>query len=63
MNSKINKSKSLHNIKINKRIGKSIYNIILNENEKVETDEQKKDRIRKMRESNPSYLLELELRN
>ena len=61
MNSKINKSKSLQNIKINKRIGKSIYNITFNDNKKVETDEQKKDRIRKMRESNPSYQLELEL--
>ena len=63
MDIKINKSKSLYNISNNKKIGKSLYNIKATESSKVETHKEKKDRVRKMREANPSYQLELELNN
>ena len=63
MNIKINKSKSLYNIPNNKKKGKSLNNIKAIETSKAKTDKEKKDIIRKMRESNPSYQLELELNN
>jgi hypothetical protein len=55
MNIKINKSKSLYNIPNNKKKGKSLNNIKAIETSKAKTDKEKKDIIRKMRESNPSY--------
>lgn len=57
MDIKINKSKSLYNISSNKKIGKSLYNIKIIENNKEEIDKLNKEMIRK---SNPSYQLELE---
>ena len=54
MDIKINKSKSLYNISSNKKIGKSLYNIKIIENNKEEIDKLNKERIHKIRLSNPS---------
>lgn len=56
-----NKSKSLYNLTIEKKNGKSLYNFQKIENEKKPSDKEKRDKIKKIRETDPSYLLETEL--
>ena len=64
MNLKINKSKSIYNFTISKKNGKSLYNFIKTESNVNNLEKEKKERaakIKKIREVDPTYLLEEEL--
>ena len=64
MNFKINKSKSIYNINLQKKKGKSIHNIYeeSDNDNNIEYKRKKEiERIKKIREVDPTYLIELQI--